>query len=372
MQRRRAPDEAFRQSHLDTLKSVLRQAWLGRGLLSRLLWPMSQVYGLVVSVRRYLYQRGIFKSESMRVPVVVVGNVVAGGAGKTPLVIALVKHLQACGLKPGVLSRGYGRSGLSCREVQSHMSAAECGDEPLLIQRTTAAPVFIARQRAEAARALLAAYPSTNVLICDDGLQHYALKRDIAVAVFDERGIGNGWLLPAGPLREPWPLQLASAQTSAGGNAPRRIDLVLHTGRAAAFAGFTSSRVLAARAIAADGTQVSLDSLRGRDLVALAGIASPEAFFSMLRERGLTLSKTVALPDHYSYAGYAPPFDAAHIALCTEKDAVKLFAAYPEAGQQLLAVPLEFSPEPSFLAAFDLLLAPLLSPLPSRHGYKTA
>jgi tetraacyldisaccharide 4'-kinase len=240
----------------------------------------------------------------------------------------------------------------------------QSGDEPALVRRATQAPVFVAARRIDAARALLAAHPGTQVIVCDDGLQHYALQRDIEIAVFDDRGAGNGWLLPAGPLREPWPERL---QRGAGPHG-RGIDLVLHTGALPAFEGFRSTRQLAGHAVRADGSCVDLDSLAGRPLTALAGIARPQAFFDMLRARGLSLAETRALPDHYDFDSYPRTADAGHTLICTEKDAVKLFPRQADA----LAVPLLFEPEPAFFAAFDALLAPLLSPLPSSHGHQTA
>lgn len=337
---------------------ILLQAWRVRGGLACLLWPLSVLYGLLIRGRRQLYRLGIFRTARVPVPVIVVGNVVAGGAGKTPLVMALVQHLQARGLHVGVVSRGYGRGGSSCLEVRINTPISEAGDEPALIKRTTLAPVFVAPHRVEAARALLRAYPATQVLVCDDGLQHYALARDIEVAVFDDRGIGNGWLLPAGPLREPWPQRLQQG-----------IDAVLHTGQTPAFEGYRSSRRLASHAVAADGSRVALDSLRGQRLIAVAGIANPQAFFTMLHDGGLTLSQTISLPDHHDFSDYRFDADRTVTVLCTEKDAVKLFERPALASVRLLAVPLLFSPEPAFLTTIDRLLEARLSPLPSGHGH---
>ncbi|MDI1267686.1 MAG: tetraacyldisaccharide 4'-kinase [Polaromonas sp.] len=336
-------------------------------MLACLLWPLSRLYGLLAELRRLAFRAGYFRSERLPVPVVVVGNVVAGGAGKTPVVIALVQHLQARGLQVGVVSRGYGRTSPHCLEVLPGTPIEASGDEPALIWRATGAPVFVASRRTEAARALLAAHPQTQVIVCDDGLQHYALQRDVEIAVFDERGVGNGWLLPAGPLREPWPERLRRGVRAGG----RGIDLVLHTGEHAAlrgFSGFGSTRRLADHALRADGSRVALESLAGQPLLALAGIAKPEAFFAMLRARGLVLTETRALPDHYSFDSYPRPQDKGCTVICTEKDAVKLFPRQAD----VLAVPLEFSPEPAFFTAVDALLVPLLSPLPSSHGHQTA
>ena len=174
------------------------------------------------------------------------------------------------------------------------------------------------------------------------------MARDIEITVFDDRGVGNGWLLPAGPLRQPYAAD------------PSQSGLVLHTGQAPAFKGFVSARQLADYALNADGHQVMLDTLKGRALTALAGIANPDAFFDMLKARGLQLQQTIALPDHFDFFGYSWPVSPNSIVLCTEKDAVKLFKSLQYKGCNVLAVPLEFSPEPAFFAAFDILLSPLL------------
>ena len=342
----------------------LQRAWLRRGAPACLLWPAAQIYALLSALRRFLYRSGFFRCVRVRVPVLVVGNVVAGGAGKTPTVIALVQHLQARGISAGVISRGYGRTGHACQQVLPGTPIEQSGDEPALIKRATGAPVFVAPRRADAARALLAVHPAVQVIVSDDGLQHYALHRDMEIAVFDERGAGNGWQLPAGPLREPWPQRLQRSGRAGG----RGIDMVLHTGEHAVFEGFTSTRRLADNARRADGSRVALASLADQRLLALAGIAKPEAFFAMLRARGLALTETRALPDHYTFDSYPRKADKGYTVICTEKDAVKLFSRQPG----VLAVPLEFSPEPAFFSALDELLMPLLSPLPWSHGHQTA
>ncbi len=346
------------------LGARLRQAWQARGWLPHLLWPVAQAYAGLSALRRQFYRWGVFKTESLPCPVVVVGNVVAGGAGKTPLVMAVVAHLQAAGKRPGVISRGYGRRRSDCLKVQPSHSAHEVGDEPLLIVRKTGVPVVVAARRIEAAKAVMAEHPDTDVLVCDDGLQHYALARDVNIAVFDDRGAGNGWLLPAGPLREAWP-----PRARAAADPLRGVDLVLHSGQNPAFAGFRSTRQLADHAVSADGRQVALASLRGQGLHAWAGIAKPEEFFSMLRAKGLTLAHTQALSDHHDFADGPVP-DPSITVLCTEKDAVKLFALFPDAGLRLLAVPLVFSPEPAFWAALDAQLQ--ISHLRFPHGHQTS
>ena len=322
--------------------SGLTSAWLQRGWLAWLLWPLSVLYGLLVRLRKILYRLGWLASERLPVPVLVVGNVVAGGAGKTPVVMAIVRHLQARGIQVGVISRGYGRRSQECLEVVPDSAVEDVGDEPALIKRRTSAPVFVAARRVDAARALLDSYPHIQVLVCDDGLQHLRLQRDLEIGVFDDRGVGNGFLLPAGPLREPW---------------PRALDLLLHTGQQPAFAGFRASRSLASHALRADGSRVALaDLVPGKPLLALAAIAQPEAFFSMLRAQGLPLADTAALPDHHDFSQWAGNADGAYNVLCTEKDAVKLWTKEPHA----LAVPLNFEPEPAFWVAFDQRVKNLL------------
>lgn len=342
----------------------LARAWRKRGVVACLLWPLSLVYGLLSGLHRWLYRAGFLKTERAAVPVIVVGNVVAGGAGKTPLVIELARHFRQQGLQVGVVSRGYGRKGRhgkNCLEVLENTPVSESGDEPALILRAQAAPVFIANRRMDAVRALLEKYPLVHVIISDDGLQHHTLARDIEIIVFDDRGLGNGWLLPAGPLRQPYTV----GQPNQG--------LVLHTGQSPAFNGYVSTRQLADHAIDAQGHQVALNSLKGQAVIALAGIASPEAFFDMLRGRGLVLQQTISLPDHFDFCSFAWPASADVMVLCTEKDAVKLFELPQFKPFNLLAVPLLFAPEPAFFAEVDARLKPLLTQpaeLPSTHGHQ--
>ena len=284
----------------------------------------------------------------------------AGGTGKTPIVMALVRHLQSRGLKAGVVSRGYGRSASGCLEVLAESSALEVGDEPALIRRVCDAPVFVASDRAAAVQALLAKYPATQVIVCDDGLQHTALARELEVCVFDDRGVGNGFLLPAGPLREPW---------------PRPTDLVLSTGAQPAGEGFSLQRALASHARRADGTLVALKDLcafnnrSDAQLWAVAGIARPEVFFAMLRAQGLPLARTVALSDHAAFDRSDWSSTHKHTLVCTEKDAVKLWRHRPDA----IAVPLVLRIEPAFWDAFDKLLAASAeAKLSSKHGHTTS
>ena len=336
------------------LEHRLRAAWQRRGALAWLLWPLSRLYGALAARQRGRYLSGARPVERLPVPVIVVGNVMAGGAGKTPTTLAVVAHLRARGWRPGIVSRGHGRRTGDCREVRPGSDAREVGDEPLLLRRRADVPVFVARQRAAAGRALLAAHPGTDVLVCDDGLQHLVLARDVELVVFDARGSGNGWLLPAGPLREPWPRSIQSPRAPG----PHPAELVLWTeapppGGSAAPHGFVATRQLAEHAVRADGDQVPLDELRGQPLTALAAIARPEAFFAMLRDAGLTLADTLALPDHYDFNSWPHSLDGRQILICTEKDAVKLWSRRPDA----LAVPLRLTVPPAFFAALDERLA---------------
>ncbi len=323
----------------------LRQAWRRRGPLAMALWPLSLLYGALSALRRALYRARLLRSERLPVPVVVVGNVIAGGAGKTPATLAVVRHLRAAGWRPGVVSRGYGRATTDCREVLPTASAAEAGDEPLLIARAAGVPVFVARRRADAGRALLATHPATDIIVCDDGLQHLALARDVEVCVFNDEGLGNGWLLPAGPLREPW---------------PRAVDFVLHAGPAPGGPApqFALTRTLADHAVDAAGRQVPLAQLRGEPLHALAAIARPQDFFALLHAEGLRPIAEEALPDHYDFSSWQRLPDKRLRLICTEKDAVKLWPAHPDA----LAVPLRLSIAPAFFDALDGTLASLSSP----------
>ena len=329
------------------------------------LYPLSLLYALLLQLRRLLYRMGFFTPGRVDCAVVVVGNAVAGGAGKTPTTIGIVQHLAARGLAVGVVSRGYGRSSDTVCPVGRDSDAATVGDEPLLIARATAVPVFVGADRTAAARALLTAHPDTQVIVCDDGLQHYRLARDLEVCVFDDRGLGNGWLLPAGPLREAWP----RAPLRCVGQADNRL-LVLHTGSTPAFEGFRAHRSLSGHALAASGQGIALLSLpQTPPLLALAGIARPEPFFAALRAMGLTLAKTLPLPDHFDFATLDSTLLQGYQVLCTEKDAVKLWKQWPQA----LAVPLQQTLEPAFLVALDALLdAALAAKLSSSHGHQTA
>lgn len=339
------------------LEPVLTRSWQQRGWLARALWPFSQLYGRLLRMNNAAHRAGTTAQATGNAKIIIVGNVIAGGSGKTPVVMALLRHLQSRGLKVGVISRGYGRTSRDCREVHPDDSADTVGDEPSLIRHATGVPVVVAADRQEAANMLVQKHPTTQLILSDDGLQHLGLHRDLELCIFDDRGIGNGWLLPAGPLREPW---------------PRAVDLVLHTGNSPAFPGYRAYRRLSSHAIQANGHLVDLQSWSNqgtRRLLAVAGIAKPQEFFDMLHQVGLRPSKTLALPDHYIFnSNHINEFKGYDL-ICTEKDAKKLWRFAPHA----LAIPLVLEFEPAFLTAFDAHVDQLLgTPLSSGHGHTTA
>jgi len=326
----------------------LPRAWLSRGPLAWALLPTAALYAALLRLRQLAYHWQWLQSTQLPVRVIVVGNVVAGGAGKTPVTQAIVEHLKQSQHKVGIVSRGHGRQNRQVLPVHPDSLASEVGDEPLLLARSTGVPVFVGAQRAQAAGALLAQHPETEIIVCDDGLQHLALARDVEVLVMDERGIGNGWLLPAGPLREPW---------------PRKADLLLYSGVCPAQAQtpcFAMRRQLANYAVNAHGDRTPLATLQGHGVHALAGIARPDAFFDMLRQQGLQLASTQAWPDHADFGSWTLPAGDVTV-VCTEKDAVKLWPKHPE----VLAVPLLLDIPASFTDALDRLLAssPTAEPL---------
>lgn len=299
-----------------SLESLLTRAWLRRGLLAWSLLPLALLFRLLAALRRLLFRAGLLKSERLPVPVVVVGNIFIGGTGKTPLTIWLVHALRAAGLTPGVISRGHGGKESAPRAVTLESDPLEVGDEPLLIAARAGCPVVVGRRRAQAGRALLGLHPEVDVLVADDGLQHYALARDVEILLFDGRGVGNGWTLPAGPLREP----PARRRDFTVVNAPE-----IPPALARAVQGQPYRMQLAgglAEPLARPGAPVPLSSLAGRRIAAAAGIGNPGRFFAMLRSHGLAFTE-LPLPDHHDFLDQ--PFAGldADVILITEKDAVK-------------------------------------------------
>ena len=290
-------------------------------LMLGLLWPLAACYGIARALVALPWRLGWRRPAALPVPLVVVGNLIVGGAGKTPVVIALVEALRSRGWTPGVVSRGYGgrdSRAAGPRAVRPHDDASQVGDEPLLVARRTSAPVWIGRRRPAAVHALCAAHPEVDVVVSDDGLQHHALHRDAQWVVFDERGVGNGRLLPAGPLREPLPAH------------PPLDTQVLYTcdRPSTSLPGHCASRRLGGLVALSDwwtgqpARRDALIALRGQPVHAAAGIGYPARFFEMLSSCGLQVTG-IALPDHASLEPRPWPADAPCV-IVTEKDAVKL------------------------------------------------
>ncbi len=286
----------------------LVRRWRAPTLFSRIvLWPPAVVFSLLAAMRRQAYRRGWFRVQGLPVPVIVVGNLTVGGSGKTPLVIHLVTALQAAGWSPGVVSRGYGGAGGDARRVDAGTGPETVGDEPALIHWICGCPVAVGADRPRAARALL---PDCDVIVADDGLQHYALGRDIEVAVVDgHEGLGNGWPLPAGPLRESaGRLDSVDFVAVRDGERPGAWPIDVHAD--------TVHRV--------DGTgePEPLGVWRDRLVHAVAGIGVPERFFSQLERAGIMIERH-AFPDHYAYRPEDFDFGDERPVLMTQKDAVK-------------------------------------------------
>lgn len=342
-----------RPTHADRWTQRLQQQWLTGGPLSAALLPLSWLYRGLLALRTASYRSGLLQAATLPVPVVVVGNWIVGGAGKTPTTLALLQLLRARGLRAGVVSRGYGREGDGVRLLTHSSTAREVGDEPLLIHLRAGVPVAVGRDRAAAALALLAAEPGLQLLVSDDGLQHWRLPRALSLLVFDERGLGNGQLLPAGPLRQP--PAAATADQLVIYNAPQP---------STALPGFVAERHLAGAVPLADwwaGQPARMDTLlalRGQPgLVAVAGVARPQRFFDMLAGLGLAVD-TLPLPDHDAFTALPWPAGTAGV-LLTEKDAVKLPPSRV-GSLPIWVVALDFSLGVGFEAALDKRLPNLL------------
>jgi tetraacyldisaccharide 4'-kinase len=285
--------------------------------------PLAVLFGVLTRMRRALYRFGLLPSVKLPVPIVVVGNISVGGTGKTPLVIWLVELLRGAGFHPGVISRGYGRVSQQLLAVRSNSSAADVGDEPLLIARRTSVPVFVANDRVAAAQALVRARPDCDVIICDDGLQHYRLRRDVEIVVVDgERKFGNGYLMPAGPLREGKErLEGVDAIIVNGGREGRRLSAVLGLD----YEGMMFQMTLNGEVfhnLKQPQQRVGAAQLHARQLHAIAGIAHPERFFRHLRRLGVSAAEH-AFADHHAFRAEELDFSPPGAVLMTEKDAVK-------------------------------------------------
>ena len=307
-----------KDARMPKLHQIIERHWqCPNPFLSFLLKPLSKLFAKIAAKRRDDFVSGRLKSEKLSVPVVVVGNIHAGGTGKTPIVAALVSGLQEKGIKVGIISRGYGRKSKAVYVLNAASRAEDAGDEPLLLFRKTGAPTAVGSSRAQAGRALLAAHPDIRLIVADDGLQHYALQRDMEIAVFPAADTGrtNLDLLPNGSLREPLSrLASVDAVVVSGGKAdaafkPSENMFVSHieTGRI-----YRLNRPF---------EKLDLEGLGNQTVAAVAGIAKPERFFNTLQSMNIALKQTVALPDHADIT--AADLPDADVVIITEKDAVK-------------------------------------------------
>lgn len=298
----------------------LEQRWYRSGasdhLVCLLLWPLALLFGTLAALRRAAYRLGVFKTAKLAVPVVVVGNITVGGTGKTPLTITLARHLREQNRNPGIVCRGYGSSATAPHAVKPDSDPGECGDEAVLMARGSGCPVWAGANRVATARALLAAQPQCDIILSDDGLQHYALARDFEIAVVDaSRGLGNGLLLPAGPLREP-PARLAT------------VDAVIMNGNgappaaAAAPAYRMTLRGERFRNLKTQQQEVAAAYFTGRAVYAVAAIGNPQRFFDHLHALGIAFD-TTSFPDHHAFIKTDLAFANAPEIIMTAKDAVK-------------------------------------------------
>lgn len=308
-----------------SFERFMRKQWEQVGAWHIILIPLSGLFMLLSALRRLAYRLGLFRSVKIPVPVIVVGNISVGGTGKTPLVVWLAERLQQQGYMPAVVSRGYGGTVSSVTPVFKDSDPAFAGDEPVLVARRGSWPVWVGRNRVAVAQAALRAHPECNVILSDDGLQHYALRRDIELTVVDaERGFGNGLRLPAGPLREgKGRLKTVDAVVSHGGN-------VLPGSYSMYLVGESFRNIANPQNIAA------ADDFAGQQIVAVAGIGHPSRFFSKLKDMGLQF-REVAFPDHYAFQPEDLQSLGAGVILMTEKDAVKC-AAFAESNWWYLPV----------------------------------
>jgi len=301
--------------------------WYRKSPLHLILWPASWLFCALTALRRWLYRSHILPSYRLAVPVIVIGNISVGGTGKTPLTLALAGQLVAHGWHPLIVSRGFGGTAQQ-QQVTPASTAQQVGDEPLLMARRKLCPVWVGRDRVATARAALKVHPECDVVLCDDGLQHYRLQRDVEIVVVDGvRRFGNGHLLPAGPLREAESrLKTVDAVVVNGGKTAQGQYAMKLSGTT-----FHNLRHPEKTASAAD--------LQGLRLHAVAGIGHPQRFFDHLATLGLAVTPH-AFPDHHPYCAADLAFNDCDALLLTEKDAVKC-AAFADESAWVLRVDAE-------------------------------
>jgi tetraacyldisaccharide 4'-kinase len=330
---------------------ALERAWYGPRQKLMFLWPLHCVMSALVAFRRFAYRAGWFKSVRINVPVIVIGNITVGGTGKTPLTVFVIQQLQQWGFSPGIISRGYGGKSAHYPLWVTHTTLAqECGDEPLLLARQTGVPLVVDPNRVRAAQTLRE--QGCNIIVSDDGLQHYRLQRDIEIAVIDAvRQVGNGWLIPAGPLREP-----LSRLT--------QVDLRVGNGASIPILGEHAMQLHMSVIKSLEGQhEQTLSSWQGKRVHAVAGIGNPERFFAQLEQCGLQVERH-ALADHHHYQTSDFKWTDAPVVM-TEKDAVKCQGFELE---NLWYVPVQAQLSAKFVAALKAKMQKIGTVIPAKAG----
>ena len=292
------------------LETLIEKVWYSKNIYSLLLSPLSFIYISIIYLRYTLYQLGLISITKINVPTIVIGNIVAGGTGKTPLVIWLAKYFKDKGFLPGIVSRGYGGKYLSNTElVKPTSNPLLVGDEPVIIARNTNCPVVVAKKRVKGAKKLVEKY-NCNIILCDDGMQHYSLARDIEIAVIDgQRRFGNNYCFPAGPLREP-KSRIFKADLIVSKYNARTCEHKMD---------YTYNQLVSLNELS---KTIPISDLHDMTVHAVAGINNPDHFFSYLRSHKLELI-IHKFPDHYSYTEDDVKFNDNFPVVMTEKDAVK-------------------------------------------------
>ena len=329
--------------------SGLERHWYRITPLHLILFPVSLIFRMLVALRRALYRSGMLPSQRLPLPVIIIGNISVGGTGKTPLTLALTQHLIARGWHPLIISRGYGRSNTSPQPVTLSSTAAQAGDEPLLMAQRNICPVWVGADRCATARKALSAHPQCDVVLCDDGLQHYRLQRDVEIAVIDgTRRFGNGLLLPAGPLREPVSRLKKMDAVVVNGNNDASGQYAMH------LTGNTFHNLLDPE------IKVPADYFQSKKNHAVAGIGHPQRYFQHLEKLDIPHTPHT-FPDHHPYCAADLSFPDCDAVLMTEKDAVKC-ATFADARYWVLRVDAQIDP-----GLIDHILRKI-----APHGHQTA
>ncbi|MFM2484141.1 tetraacyldisaccharide 4'-kinase [Celerinatantimonas yamalensis] len=290
---------------------MLNTIWYRKGPLTWLLWPLSWLFSVIVRYRYRQYQQHPQRSYRSTLPVIIVGNIGIGGNGKTPVVLALCHYLRTQGYTPAVISRGYGGQAVGPLAVNDDMDTSLCGDEPLLIRRRTGCPVVICRRRPQAVEFVQKGYPECDVIIADDGMQHYQLARDIEICVVDaERQFGNCFCLPAGPLREPLSRLMSVDRIVANGGPIDHYDADVMALTPDDWRYVGSGQLVESVSMPSHG-------------VALAGIGHPPRFYQTLRQMGIGIDECIEIGDHGRLTHEQIQKYHDQIVLMTEKDALK-------------------------------------------------